>query len=147
MDLLRFAGWFVVHVGVPIFAPIGLLPLLRLARTFRTSAKGIVAKSIRDGQLFWTVIALCAETCYELAGYQEHATGLGSTIAWAGLFLHVGIIVFAAGLVLLGAIDTLALSMQPDDQAKPIIMLISVWTTAAVAVSFSTVHVLILYVG
>ena len=141
MELLRFAAWFAVHIVIPVFAPIALLPMLRLGLTFRHTARGIVSRAVQDGQLFWVAITIGAENCYELAGYLNHATGVGGTVAWAVLFLVVVVIIFSSALVLVGTIDSLDRDVAREGAGgSKIIVLVSFLTTAVVAVIFSATH-------
>jgi len=51
MEPLQFVAWVIVHIAVPIFSPIALLPLLGIGVTFRKSAHGIVRNAVKNGQL------------------------------------------------------------------------------------------------
>jgi len=142
MESLRFAAWFTVHIIVPIFAPVALLPLLRLGVTFRRSARGIVSGALRDGQLFWVVITMCAEAGYELAGFFEHATPVGRAFAWAGLFAVITISILSSALLLVGAIDSLDEGARQRAGIRSKIMQLSVGATAVVSILFSVIHLL-----
>ncbi len=138
MALLRFSAWFAVHISVPVFAPIALLPILRLGITFRHTARGIVSKAVQDGQLFWVAITIGAENCYELAGYQNHATGAGGAVTWAALLLVVVGIIFSSALVLLGTIDSLDRGVPREAAGgSQMIVLVPCLTTAVVSMVFS----------
>lgn len=60
MNTLQFIAWIFIHIAIPIFAPIALLPLLGIGRTYREQARGLVYSVVKDGQLFWPVIAMSA---------------------------------------------------------------------------------------
>jgi hypothetical protein len=143
MDLLQFLAWAVVHIGVPIFAPIALLPLLGVTRTFRQSARGVVYNAVKNGQLLWIVIAMSSEGCYELAGYLESAASNGRELAWTGLGSHVFLIVMSAVLVMLGAIDGLNESADVKDARLSRIMLLSILVATVSAFIFAEAHYLI----
>ena len=143
MDLLQFLAWAVVHIGVPIFAPIALLPLLGVTRTFRQSARGVVYNAVKNGQLLWIVIAMSSEGCYELAGYLAPAVSNGREFAWTGLAFHISFIAFSAVLVMLGAIDGLNESVSVEDAKPSRIMLLSILLVFVSAVDFAVAHYLI----
>ncbi|MFP3481010.1 hypothetical protein SB780_39825, partial [Burkholderia sp. SIMBA_057] len=60
IDLLSCLSWLFFNVGVPVFAPIALLPLLGFSRFYRQTSRGIAIRAIQDGQLLWVVISMCA---------------------------------------------------------------------------------------
>ena len=107
MESLQFFAWLVVHIVVPIFAPIAMLPLLAIGRTFRSSANDVVYNAVKNGQLLWAGIAMSAGACYEIGVYLEHASALGRAYAWIGLASCIVLITLSAILVMLGAIDGL----------------------------------------
>jgi hypothetical protein len=143
MDLLQFLAWAVVHIGVPIFAPIALLPLLGVTRTFRQSARGVVYNAVKNGQLLWIVIAMSSEGCYELAGYLESAASNGRELAWTGLASHIFFIVLSAVLVMLGAIDGLNERTDLEGARPSRIMLLSILLAMGSASVFAIAHHLI----
>jgi hypothetical protein len=140
MESLQFLAWAIVHICIPIFAPVALLPLLGVARTFRASAKGIVYNAIKNGQLLWTGIAMSAGACYELAGYLEHATTHGRAFAWICLMGCIFIMTISAVLVMLGAIDGLNENAEQESAKPSRIMIVSFLLTTASAVIFGGAH-------
>lgn len=143
MESLQFLAWIIVHIAIPIFAPIALLPLLTVSRTFRLSVNGVVYNAVKDGQLLWAGIAMCAGTCYEIALYLEHASALGRSMAWIGLTACIFFITFSAVLVMLGAIDSLDENGDAHRAEPSRIMVISILLTAAAAGVFGAAHYLI----
>ena len=84
--ILDFIGWIAVNIAVPVLAPILFLLLPKIPNKTRPYADGLVLKAVKDGQLFWVTIALCAVGSYELYGYiQAGVTGLRHTVAIAGI--------------------------------------------------------------
>lgn len=71
-------SWLFFNVGVPVFGPIALLPLLSLSRVFRRASQGIAIKAIKDRQLLWVVISMCASACYEIGSALGDARTDGS---------------------------------------------------------------------
>lgn len=140
MDTLQFIAWILVHIAIPILAPIALLPLLAVSRTFRSSANGVVYNAVKNGQLLWVAIALCAGACYEMGAYLEHATTVGHAFAWTGLFFCMFLITISAVLVMLGAIDGLDDSFDARKAEPSRIMIFSILLTAASAVTFGCAH-------
>jgi len=143
MESLQFLAWIIVHIAIPIFAPIALLPLLALSRTFRLSVNGVVYNAVKNGQLLWAGIAMCAGTCYEIALYLGNASPLGRSMAWLGLTACIFVITFSAVLVMLGAIDGLDEGGDAYREEPSRIMVISILLTAAAAGVFGGAHYLI----
>jgi hypothetical protein len=143
VDFLSRLSWLFFNVGVPVFAPIALLPLLNFSRYYRHVAQSITRRSIEDGQLFWVVISMCASACYEigcaLSGAPKHST---LALMLAALLWHVLVIVAASILVCLGAADAAARSANHARERKPggRLMWFSLLITAVVAVSFFASH-------
>lgn len=111
MDFTHAAMWFLTNVAAPLLAPIALLPLASLYSRYRGRIGALVYRSVKDGQLFWTVIAMCAAAMYE-AGRHLHlllSKGLASasdaTIALASIGWHSVFMLLSSVLVLLGALD------------------------------------------
>jgi hypothetical protein len=120
MDVGRVIGWLLLNVGVPLLAPIALLLLLGFTKKYRHRVSELVHGSIAEGQLFWTIIAMCAAASYEAAVYigQLQAAGNNggtSTLAWAALIWHVAVIIVSAVLVLFGTMEM----VDSDDSEKP----------------------------
>ncbi|HAT31527.1 MAG TPA: hypothetical protein DCW29_11935 [Janthinobacterium sp.] len=144
-----------LNTAVPLLAPIALLPLLGVSKTYRGKVKIVIMRSLQEGQLFWTVIAMCAAACYEAAGHLEELSGQagaqsGATVAWIAIGWHVVIIIASSVLVLLGTMDAIneappataaeKLDAPQTDAAAPMIMVVSVWMSAVSAISFGATH-------
>ncbi|MEZ0603048.1 hypothetical protein ACAX43_12960 [Paraburkholderia sp. IW21] len=141
--LLSRLSWLFFNVGVPVFAPIALLPLLSFSRFFRHASKGIATRAIQDGQLLWVVISMCASACYEI-GCALGEASTNSTLAFmlAGLLWHVLFIVVASILVSFAAADSVSRpayggSEKTRDRR---LMWLSLLMTTIVAASFSISH-------
>lgn len=143
VDYLSRLSWLFFNIGVPVFAPIALLPLLNFSRYYRHVAQGIARRSIQDGQLFWVVISMCASACYEIGcALSEAPMRSTSALMLAALLWHVLFIVVASILVCLGAADAAIRPVrhargQPRDEW---LMWFSLLITIVVAVSFSVSH-------
>lgn len=157
MEYSRPIAWLLLNVAVPLLALIALLPLLGAGKKYRGKVKSLVRRSLQEGQLFWTVIAMCAAAWYEAAVHlgQLHGTAkeiaTGSTIAWTAIGWHIVIIIISSVLVLLGTMDAAdEEAHQATVQAAevlgraPPIMQVSIWVSIATAVSFTATH---LWVG
>ncbi|CAE6694290.1 hypothetical protein R69927_00528 [Paraburkholderia domus] len=141
--LLSRLSWLFFSVGVPVFAPIALLPLLSFSRFYRHASKGIATKAIRDGQLLWVVISMCASACYEIGcALSEASTNSMLAFMLAGLLWHVLLIVAASILVSFAAAD--AASRQVYDASEITrdrgLIWLSLLMTAIVSTSFSISH-------
>jgi hypothetical protein len=152
MEFLKTLAWILLNVGVPLLGPIALLPLLGASKKHRGNVGRLIRRSLQEGQLFWTVIAMCAAACYELAGHfsSEGTRAEAQTraaIIWFGISWHVLIIVGASVLVLLGTIDAVNEEDQPAGEQTPTagnasrIMILSIWMAIISAASFCAVHV------
>lgn len=151
MDFSRFFGWLLVNVAIPILAPIALFPLLSVGTKSRGRVRELIIWSVRGGQLFWTVIAMCAAASYEAAVYMSELKGeevsFGRTIAWTAIAWHIATIVISAVLIVLRTMEATdekvhaATSQAPEDvDQAPQIVVLSIWMLVATAVSFTATH-------
>jgi hypothetical protein len=153
MDFSRFLGWLLFNVAVPLLAPIALLPLLGAGKKYKGRVRELIRRSLQEGQLFWTVIAMCAAASYEAAVHLGELKGtpedisFGSTIAWTAIVWHIAIIIISSVLVLLGTMDAAdeeihAATIQAAEGVgqAPRIMVVSIWMSIATAVSFTATH-------
>ncbi|RDK04163.1 hypothetical protein [Paraburkholderia lacunae] len=143
VEFLHRLSWLLFNVGVPVFAPIALLPLLNFSRVYRQTSKGIATRAIRDGQLLWVVISMCASACYEIGGALGAASsGSILTVMLAGLIWHVLFIIAASILVTFGAADSAPhLSHSGGDEVPgQKLMWTSILITAVAATSFAISH-------
>ncbi|HXZ06460.1 MAG TPA: hypothetical protein VEI25_00225 [Paraburkholderia sp.] len=145
-DFFRFLGWLFINVGVPLLAPLALLPLLTLSRSHQTSVKRLVLNAIQDGQLCWTAIAMCAGACYDVGGMLDVSTS-GSTraFAWIGLAWHILLVIGSSALMLIGTMNALYVPTASARTERPNrrVMWVSVFLTVTTATSFSISHYLV----
>ncbi|MFL9994903.1 hypothetical protein PQR34_09860 [Paraburkholderia sediminicola] len=66
--------WMLLNLGVPIVGPIFTLALVAPTHGWRV-AKTLIAASVKDGQLFWCAIGLCAAAVYEAVTALELGRG------------------------------------------------------------------------
>jgi hypothetical protein len=141
--LLSHLSWLFFNVGVPVLAPLALLPLLNFSRFYRHASKGIATRAIRDGQLLWVVISMSASACYEIGcALGEASTNRTLAFMLAGLLWHVLFIVVASVLVSFAAADSAARTVYNSSGKNHDRGLIwfSLVMTAIVATSFSISH-------
>lgn len=124
MDFGRVTGWFFLNIGVPLLAPIALLFLLGSMKKYRRRRTEIVRGSIAEGQLFWTIIAMCAAAVYEAAVYLGQlqaagADGWKTTVTWTLLGFHGLILVASALLVAFATIEADDAKEQKPQQQEP----------------------------
>ncbi|MFL9864745.1 hypothetical protein PQR67_11255 [Paraburkholderia fungorum] len=74
--------WMLLNLGVPIVGPIFTLTLVAPTHGWRV-AKTLIAASVKDGQLFWCAIGLCAAAVYEAVTALENGSGVVATLAFA----------------------------------------------------------------
>ncbi|MFM0738335.1 hypothetical protein PQQ51_13915 [Paraburkholderia xenovorans] len=143
VDFLSRSSWLLFNIGVPVFAPVALLPLLHFSRYYRHVAQGIARRSIQDGQLFWVVISMCASACYEIGGLiTDASTRSNLPLLLAALLWYVLVIVAASILVCIGsadAADRLARNASGEEPNRWL-MWLSILVTAVVAASFFASH-------
>jgi len=154
MELWSILVWLFINVAIPLLAPIALLPLLGAGRRYQGKVKKLVIRSLKEGQLFWTVIAMCAAACYEAAVHLDQLTRTpdemksGHVIGWIAIGWHVAVIVASAVLVLLGTMDAFdeeTLGTAPPAQAPnediSTIMATSIWISIITAVTLTATHI------
>jgi hypothetical protein len=134
---IELFGWFVFNVAIPLFAPLALLPLAKLPYFFREQSHGIVRRAIEGGQLLWAAIPMSASACYLLA------TALDESIPnrqymWIGIATHVFLIVFAAVLVLLGAMEASSAVTRPRGRPNWVLRVSIGLTIVSAAAYFGT---------
>jgi hypothetical protein len=88
--------WMLLNLGVPIVGPIFTLALVAPAHGWRV-AKALIAASVKDGQLFWCAIGLCASAAYEVVAAFERGSREMPTLAFgiSIFFTFVAAILFA----------------------------------------------------
>ena len=150
MEFFKILAWLLLNVAVPLLAPIALLPLLGASEEYRYDVRKLIRRSLQEGKLFWTVIAMCAAACYEAAGHIAAPGELETSkvitsviIAW-----HVVMIVVSSVLVLIGAVDAAKnehrrTAQQASDVmgAVPRIMVLSIWLSAITALTYLATHI------
>lgn len=146
MTWLTFLGWFLLNVGVPLLAPIALLPLLGAGRQHRGKVRMLIKWSVQDGQLYWPIIAMCAAASFEAAGAIASAAGeanaQNAAIAWLALAWHVLVIVTSSVLATLSTTDATTLMPDERETTMPPLVLISVIRSVATAITYSATHFL-----
>jgi hypothetical protein len=143
IENLNRMSWLLFNIGVPVFGPIFLLPLLRFSRLYRRACARIVTRAVQDGQLLWVVISMCAAACYEIGHAMDGALpGSKLTLLLAGLVWHALFVVVASVVVSFVAVDALASRphLKPDEEPDKSLMWLSLAMTAMTAASFSASH-------
>lgn len=111
MEYLGAGTWVLMNVIVPLMAPSALLPFAGLNRRYRGQVRKLVFRSLKDGQLLWTVIAMCTSAMYDSARHvqalliRDRATVAEASIAFAVIGWHGIVLLAAAMAVLMGALD------------------------------------------
>ncbi|NYH18148.1 hypothetical protein [Paraburkholderia bryophila] len=142
-DFLSRLSWLFFNVGVPILAPIALLPLLGFSRFYRRASKGVAIRSVQDGQLLWVVISMCASACYEIGGALGNASSDGArALMFAGLLWHGMFIVTSSMIVSFGTADSMPHPAGENSERVPgrLLMRASLIITTLVAASYSISH-------
>lgn len=125
MEFLKLLMWFGVNVCVPFLAPIALLPFLGLRKRFKGRTRKIVMRALQEGQLCWSVIAMCVAACFEVSGEVRgfsDSPGLNLVVGRVAIIWHVAMIIAAALVVMLGAEDAedeiIAIEAQKIEKGK-----------------------------
>ncbi|WP_205999971.1 hypothetical protein [Paraburkholderia sp. Ac-20342] len=72
--------WMLLNLAVPIAGPLFTLALVAPAYGWRVSWR-LIAASVKDGQLFWCAIGLCAAAIYEAVAALEQGSRETSLLA------------------------------------------------------------------
>jgi hypothetical protein len=143
IELLAHLSWLLPNVAVPILAPVALLPLLNFSLAYREIAGDVLRAALQHGQLFWTVIAMCAAACYELGCALDQPMFASSRPwIWLGLVWHTAFIVGSSVAVVFGAADARKYFSTTESAGSPgrLLLWSSVVATAIVATTFSVSH-------
>ncbi|HZZ10936.1 MAG TPA: hypothetical protein VFE79_09585 [Paraburkholderia sp.] len=141
--------WMVLNVGVSIIGPIFTLALIVPTHGWRV-ARVLIGGSVKDGQLFWCAIGLCAAAIYEAVTALER--GRGETFMLALCIAGFCVVAFATSTVaMLVSVNTLydretgalrrrraALASRRSTRA---VVLLSAAITCLVASCFTALHV------
>lgn len=139
-DVFAFASWFFINIAVPLLAPVVLLPLMRLSMTFRAKSDRILFRSIRDGQLLWTVIAMSAASCHAASELVGHDLPQWQTrLVWTLFSVDVVLLCMAAATVL---IKTAEASQHRDEGADRALVQASIGSAMVSAVIFATLWII-----
>ncbi|PQV45802.1 hypothetical protein [Paraburkholderia sp. BL21I4N1] len=136
-------SWLFFNVGVPILAPIALLPLLGFSRFYRLASRGIAMRCVKEGQLLWVVISMCASACHEIGGALSHASSDGTrAMLFAGLLWHGMFIVASSVIVSFGVADSMPdPAYDSEEKARSRrLMWASLLMTALVTTSYCISH-------
>ncbi|MGF6899602.1 hypothetical protein P3T22_000844 [Paraburkholderia sp. GAS348] len=138
-----------LNLGVPIVGPIFTLALVAPTHGWRV-AKTLIAVSVKDGQLFWCAIGLCAAAVYEAVTALERGSGAAPTLAFA----IVGFCMLAfscSNIVMSASVNAhhdraapIACNRQTpfvSGSLSPVAIGASIFTTSVAAVLFAILHV------
>jgi hypothetical protein len=152
---MNYFFWLLLNIGVPLFGPIAMLATVAVSYG-KTTAKRLIFESVKDGQLFWSAIAISAAAVYEVivaldreVAHSRPATSDGSLNIphWA---LQVFLFAFIV-LAFLGSLFVLASSLKKLDRAcqtstSPAILQrdakVSIWLAATTTLCFAILHFL-----
>ncbi|CAE6797494.1 hypothetical protein [Paraburkholderia aspalathi] len=141
--------WMLLNLGVPIVGPIFTLALVAPTHGWRV-AKALIAASVKDGQLFWCAIGLCATAVYEAVTALERGSGVVPILAFA--IAGFCIVAFSCSTIVMSALvnahhdraGTQAHNRRTPDVAgllSPVAIGASIFATAVAAVLFAILHV------
>jgi hypothetical protein len=91
---MNYFFWLLLNIGVPLFGPVAMLATVAVSYG-RTVAKRLIFDSVKDGQLFWSAIAISAAAVYELITALENGVVRVTTpISHASLNVPHGVLQF-----------------------------------------------------
>jgi hypothetical protein len=61
---MNYFFWFLLNIGIPVFGPIFFLALAAVSYG-TTAAREMIFESVKDGQMYWTAIAVSTTGIYE----------------------------------------------------------------------------------
>jgi hypothetical protein len=61
---MNYFFWFLLNIGIPVFGPIFFLSLVAVSYG-TTAAREMIFESVKDGQMYWTAIAVSTTGIYE----------------------------------------------------------------------------------
>src|ERR1700761_2315863 len=141
--------WMLLNLGVPIVGPIFTLALVAPTHGWRV-AKALIAASVKDGQLFWCAVGLCAAAVYEAVTALEIGRG-GVPL------LEFAIVAFCIAAFVCSNIVTLSLLNASRDQTATrihdrqgrfatgalshVAIVVSILITSIIAILFAILHV------
>jgi hypothetical protein len=141
--------WMLLNLGVPIVAPIFTLALVAPTHGWRV-AKALIAASVKDGQLFWCAIGLCAAAVYEAVTALERGSGVVPALESA--LAAFCLLAFACSIIVMSALvnlhhdtaGTFARNRQKRLAAGILpraVIGASIFVTSIAAVLFALLHV------
>jgi hypothetical protein len=142
--------WTLLNLGVPIAGPIFMLALVVPTHGWHV-AKALIAASVKDGQLFWCAMGLCAAAVYEAMTALELGRGAVPVleIAIAAFCMLAFVCSNVVMLLLVSAHDdpmvdgTRAGQKRFVTGSRPhgVATAISILATSLAAISFAILHV------
>lgn len=159
MDFVHNMIWFLMGVAAPLLAPIALLPVARVHGRYRGKIKTLLYRSVKEGQLLWTVIAMCTSAMYEAGAHlqkllHENSADVSEiTISLTAIGWHVLVMLVSSLAVLMGTLE--AFDQEQAAQAQkaaqgtaelgssgpPLVMYVSIVISIITAVTFTVTHI------
>lgn len=140
---MTFFVWICINLVVPILGPIFLLVLLKASRGSDDINGQIVFYALKDGAMFWTVIAMSAGAIYD-AGFaisdRQNLADSEKVGAWVSIAWHFLAIIGSSVLVLLGTMDTVRAPQVQSSSPDRRMYRLSIITTCATAFSYGSTH-------
>lgn len=139
---MTFFVWICINLAVPILGPIFLLLLLKASKGNDDINGQIVFYALKDGAMFWTVIAMSAGAIYDagLAISGRSLPDVEKIAAWTSIAWHILTIIGSSVLVLLGTIDTVRTPTSQGSAPDRRMYRLSISTTVVTALSYGATH-------
>jgi hypothetical protein len=146
---MNYFFWLLLNIGVPVFGPIFFLTLAAVSYG-KAAAREMILESVKDGQMYWTAIAVSTAGLYEA----WTPASQNSPILQLALLTLASVVVVSSVLVMLAGIKAYHLrqirALQPwttsgfSEQetgisVKPTLALSFILTTSA-AIAFAYAH-------
>jgi hypothetical protein len=150
VTLMNLVFWLLLNVAVPVGGPLFTLALI--APTHGSAvAKKLVFESVKDGQMFWSAIALSAAAIYESAAAIQDSRAMPEILMT--LIVIFGAIAFSCSIVAMMATTKAHALLHPSlcqaaaqtpvaegSPAASVLVPLSLLANVAVAVMFGGLH-------
>jgi hypothetical protein len=141
---MKFFFWMLLNPGVPIVGPIFTLALVVPAHGWRV-AKALIAASVKDGQLFWCAIGLCASAAYEVLATFERGSREMTTLAFC--MVGLGLVRFVLSIfVMSGSVNVHHGRLEAGSRRRTSPSIVQTFSRAELGISiFFTLIAVILF--
>ncbi|WP_277186977.1 hypothetical protein [Caballeronia sp. BR00000012568055] len=146
---MNYFFWFLLNLGVPTLGPIFILSLASVSFG-RNTARELIVASIKDGQLYWSAIALSSAAIYELniaLIHKREVVGTEITMIQLVILIFSILIVGCAVLVANASLDAhereVSMRTMSDRFPKNRTLRLSIGLTTVAVIAYASSHAII----